>query len=174
MRSPKTLEHFVRGYFGTIGVQTLNGADVLTRSLASYPDAPANRPGDFWMLGRFAPEDAGKSTKYVGQFYDLHRQIQIVNNRIAILRRDGELEEAANVARENKDLLAFQPRTDAAYKSLRDIRRAQIGIHDSTLLDAGQKRAMLEELGDRRNRISRTVMAQSPTRTRPVFNPFDQ
>jgi predicted RNA methylase len=172
MRSPKTLEHFIRGYFGTLGMQTLNATDALVREVGDYPEQPSGRTGDFWMVGRFAPEDEGRSTKYVGQFYDLHHEIMALREKAKTLRESGDLAEAAAIEAENRDLLTFAPQAQSAYKTLQSIRQRQNQVYESRILTPEQKREQLTQLGELRNRTARATMDANPRRTVPFFNPF--
>jgi len=172
LRSPKTLEHFVRGYFGTLGMQALNGADALTRGLSGYPEPPATKPADFWMVARFAPEDEGRSTKYVGQFYQLHREMQLLVREIEAARASGDAAQAARLMSANTDLQAFKPVADATYQSLQQIRRRQSSIYESTDLSPALKREHLQALGETRNRLARHAVERAPRRPRPLFDPF--
>lgn len=170
LRSPKTLEHFLRGYLGTLGIQTLNAADAITRELGNYPEAPASKTSDFWLVGRFAPDEEGKATKYVGQFYDLHREISELRLKAKELRERGDLAEAATLEAENRDLMAYAPRTDSTYKNLADIRKRQTAIYAGNL-PGSVKRERLDALTEQRNDLARRSVEASPRRSRP-FNPF--
>lgn len=173
LRSPKTLEHMIHGYFGTLGIQVLNGADALTRELAGYPDQPETKAGDFWLVGRFAPEDDVRATKYVSQFYDLHSEIMKLRQQAKALRERGDFTEAAQVEAENRDIMGFAARSESAYKTLQALRKRQTQIYESPTLDAPAKRSALEQLTTARNTIARQTIEASPRRARPFINPFD-
>lgn len=172
MRSPKTLEHFVRGYFGSLGMYALTGADALTRAATDAPEEPAMQPGDLWVMKRFAPSSDMRETKYVAQFYELHRETTALVRQIKELQKTNPAEARA-VQAENMDLVRFAPRADSTYDVLQSIRKQEQRIYASND-DPETKRQRLAALAQRRNELTRAAMLSGPQRPRPLFNPFSQ
>lgn len=170
MRSPKTLEHFVRGYFGSIGMYALTAADAMVRAGTGAPAPPAVAPGDFWVMKRFAPSSDLKETKYVSQFYDLHQEIAGLVTQIKELQKTAPAE-ARKVMAENAELVRFAPRAESAYKAMQSLRNQEKRIYESAETPE-EKRRRLGALAVRRNVISQQTMLASPRRPSPVFNPF--
>jgi CHASE3 domain sensor protein len=170
LRSPKTLEHFVRGYFGSLGMYALTAADALTRAATDAPEEPAMTPGDFWVMKRFAPSSDLRQTKYVEQFYELHREIEGVVREIKELQAEDPAQARA-LATENADLLRFAPRTQSSYKLLQNLRKQEQRVYESAM-PPDRKRAELAAIADRRNQAARNTVLVAPRRPSPIFNPF--
>jgi hypothetical protein len=173
LRSPKSLEHFVRGYFGSLGMYTLAGADALTRAVTDAPSEPEVAPGDWWVMKRFAPSSDLRETKYVGQFYELHREITGLVRQVRELQKTAPAE-ARKLQAENAELMRFAPRAESTYDVLQSLRKQEQRIHEDRTLDPEEKRRRLGNLTTQRNRIAQTAVSTSPRRASPPFNPFRQ
>jgi N12 class adenine-specific DNA methylase len=170
MRSPRTLEHFARGYFGSLGMYALTAGDALTRAAGNYPEDPAMKTGDFWVMKRFAPSSDTKETKYVSQFYDLHQEITGLMHQIKELQKN-EPAQARELAAQSADLLRYASRSDSAYKVMQGLRKEEAGVFGSNATPE-EKRDQLAGIAERRNRTAQTAMQASPRAARPWFNPF--
>lgn len=171
MRSPKTLEHFARGYFGSLGMYALTATDALTRAAGNYPERPKVAPGDWWVMKRFAPSSDTRETKYVGQFYDLHNEISGLVRQMHELQKSGDVEGARKITTDNAPLMMFASRSDSAYKTMQALRQQEQRVHNGNLSPEA-KRERLAELAERRNRLARSTIEASPRRANPVYNPF--
>lgn len=169
-RSPKTLEHFMRGYFGSLGMYALTGADAITRAATGAPEDPEVKAGDWWVMKRFAPSSDLRETKYVEQFYRLHNEITGLVRQIKELQKTSPVE-ARNMAAENSDLLRAAPRVIGTYDALQAMRKQEKAIYESAET-AEEKRRRLSDLAERRNRFTQSTMEASPRAARPIFNPF--
>lgn len=85
----------------------LAGADAMTRAAGDYAEKPEMKPTDWWVMRRFAPSSDVQETKYVSQFYDLHREITGMVRQIKELQKTDPAE-ARKLATENADLLRFE------------------------------------------------------------------
>ena len=169
-RSPKTLEHFVRGYFGSIGMYALTAGDAMTRAAGNYPEEPAMQRGDFWVMKRFAPSSDLRETKYVSQFYDLHQEISGVVRQIKELQKT-DMGQAKALAGANADMLRFAPRATQTYETLQVLRKQEERVRASNAAPE-RKRDELAAIANRRNQAAQTTMQASPRRPWPLFNPF--
>jgi hypothetical protein len=170
-RSPKTLEHFVRGYFGSLGMYVLAGADAMTRAANNAPEEPAVTPGDWWVMKRFAPSSDLKESKFVGQFYELHREITGVVRQIKELQKTDPAA-ARELTNENVDLLQYAPRAESTYNFMQALRKQEQQVYENRAMDPEEKRRRLAAIAERRNQASRSTMEAAPSRSSPIYNPF--
>jgi hypothetical protein len=171
MRSPKTLEHFVRGYFGSLGMYSLAAADAMTRAATGAPEEPAVAPGDWWVMKRFAPSSDLKESKFVGQFYDLHREITGMVRQIKELQKTDPAA-ARDLRNENADLLRYAPRAESTYDFMQSLRKQEQQVYENKAMDPDEKRRRLAAIAARRNQASRSTMDSAPRRPSPIYNPF--
>lgn len=170
MRSPKTLEHLTRGYFGSLGMYALTGADAITRAAGDYPEEPEGQPGDWWVMKRFAPSSDTRETKYVSQFFELNREITGLVRQIKELQKTDPAA-ARRVQAENADLVRFAPTADATNDLMQSLRKEERAIYDGPGTPE-EKRRRLGNLVNRRNQVAERTMLASPRRPTPIFNPF--
>jgi len=170
MRSPKTLEHFVRGYFGSLGMYALTASDAITRAATGAPDDPEVKAGDWWVMKRFAPSSDMRETKYVAQFYDMHREITGLTRQIKELQKTAP-EEARALQEANAQSLQFASRSDSTYSVLQSLRKQQEQIYASDDTPEG-KRRRLAALATRRNQVAKGAVSAAPRTSSMPFNPF--
>ncbi len=170
MRSPKTLEHFVRGYFGSLGMYALTASDAITRAATGAPDDPEVKAGDWWVMKRFAPSSDMRETKYVAQFYDMHREITGLTRQIKELQKTAP-EEARALQEANAQSLQFASRSDLTYSVLQSLRKQQEQIYASDDTPEG-KRRRLAALATRRNQVAKGAVSAAPRTSSMPFNPF--
>lgn len=171
LRSPKTLEHFVRGYFGSLGMYALTGADAITRAATGAPEDPEVAPGDWWVMKRFAPSSDLRETKYVSQFYDLHKEATGLVRQIKELQKT-DAAAARTLQADNRDMVNYAPRAEATYDYLTALRKQEQSIYNSGETPE-EKRRRLAEITQKRNAITQRAVQTAPRRSTPIFNPFD-
>ncbi len=173
MRSPKTLDFLIRGYFGTLGMYALDAADAVVRTAADYPERPATKFGDYWIARRFTPESDLKNNKFVGEFYELHQDIGEIARKIKALAERGDVLEASQLAAENADLLGYAPVANATDKALASMRRRTTDLYENPAgLTPEQRRQALAELQEQENELAKRTVQGAPRRPQPIFNPF--
>lgn len=173
MRSPKTLEHLIRGYFGSLGMYALDAADAVVRSAANYPELPASKAGDYWLMRRFAPESDLRDNKYISEFYELNENITAIANRMRTLAEQGDYDKAQELATDKADLLAYGQRTRSVEKAMNVFRRQERDIHENPRgRSPEQRRQELAGIKARKNELAKQTVQSAPRRPQPVFNPW--
>ncbi len=172
LRSPKTVDHLIRGYFGTLGTYTMDAADALIRSAGDYPEPIERRLGDYWIAKRFLPEDDTRSTKYVEQFYELNKEIDMLARRIRTASEQGDTDTADSLVNENRDKLGYLGQVKGTAKQLAAIRRRENEVREGAGGDPAARRAELARLAAARNELARTTVQGAPNQPKPIFNPF--
>jgi hypothetical protein len=174
LRSPKTLDFLIRGYFGSLGMYAVDSADALIRAGGDYPEKPESKMGDYWMMRRFSPESDLRDTKFVSEFYELHNDIQQIEAKVKAMRERGDVQDAAAVVSENREALSYGAATESTGKALAAMRRRENQIHDSRTMTPEQKRDELARLAEQRNRLAQQAVTRAPGRPQPIFNPFER
>jgi hypothetical protein len=172
LRSPKTLDFLIRGYTGSLGMYAMDAADALIRAGGSYPDKPESKIGDYWLMKRFSPESDLRDNKYVSEFYELNSDIEQMASKVKVLRERGDVQEANQVAQENREMLSYAPVVNSTTKALSAIRRRERQIHESTTMTPSQKREELARLAEQKNRLAERAVNRAPNRSEPIYNPF--
>lgn len=164
-QSPQRIEYALRGYFGWLGTQALNVADLVARPFTSMPDNPVrdmSRVDNWFIVGDFVKESQVRSSKYIQRFYDTQREVEQVYAAYSEARRLGDMERAIELA--GKDELRLRPIYQAANKQMQSISRRIKQVDNDQNLDAAQKTQQREYLYQQRNRIA--MMADQQARTR--------
>jgi hypothetical protein len=173
LRSPKTLDFLIRGYFGSLGAYTVGAADALIRQAGGYPEKPASKPGDYWLMSRFAPENDTRESKYVSEFYELNQNISEISARIKSLREHGDNAEANQVTLENRSLLQYEGMSKATNKALQSFRKRERDIYEHPgSMSPEARREELVRIAEEKNRLAKMAVQRSPNRPSPIFNPF--
>ena len=158
--SPKRLEFLVGGYFGTVGLYALGLSDIAVRALDSdAAPRPARRLDDYPVIKAFYREDPARSTVFESDFYKVRSKVEQVYASVNQLRKDGNYEQARELAEDKKDLLAARSAVQRAAKELTNLNKQRDAIYKSMTMTPEQKRLRLDALQLRRNAIAERVMS---------------
>jgi len=152
--SPLKLEHFVNGYFSTMGAMVLFGTDAMSRSAMGYPDLPEGRRNPF-ALGVMDTGDV-RSSKDVQRFYDLYEKIDGLNRTLNHYLKTGRREDARNLVIENKNLLRVKKPVTKIRQNLADINDEIKRIYSSND-NSEEKQNKINALNKRRNEITKNL-----------------
>jgi len=163
MRSPKQLEFLTRGYFGTLGVYATDISDMLinaTLGKSGGPTTPSKGVRDVPILGtalnRFAPDYAGKNSRFISEFYELYSEVDQTYRTAAELTDRGQREKVlADPAL--SDAYVVQPVLYQIKKSMADLRKQSQEVMKSDAPDT-ERRAKLDALAQRRNELARSAV----------------
>ncbi len=172
MRSPKTLDFLIRGYTGSLGMYAVDAADAVIRAAKDYPAKPETKMGDYWLMRRFSPESDLRENKFVPEFYELHNNIEQMEARVKALREQGDVQQASQVVKENREALSYRAVTESTNKAISGIRRRESQISEDRYMTPEQKRDALARLAEEKNRLAEQAVKRAPGRPQPVFNPF--
>lgn len=166
--SPKRLEHLWNGYTAGLGGYVLDASDAIVRMAQGAPERPEMSRKDWLVLGRFLRGGSPGSTKYTEQFYDRLREAEQIEQTIKEYTVIGRKDDAAELERENADILGARIANKAAKggfqftrpKALRKVRgelsEIREQIEDIALdrkLSDHDKRVKIDELTAQRNRM---------------------
>ncbi|NUX58641.1 LPD38 domain-containing protein [Paraburkholderia youngii] len=164
--SPVQIESLVKGYMGWAGMAVLNMADAVLRPGSANGEKPAWNLKDY--TGGFVESLPANQSRYVDQMYSQKELIdQAYNSRQEALRT-GQFQKAQDIMDTQRafspsnrnlmrqhDLANTMAQTEARF-SLQEKR-----VLDSPNLSADTKRAMLDQINQRRNEVAqRASMAE--------------
>ena len=162
--SPKQLEHVVTGYLGTMGAYSIMASDWLV-NLASdngdKPEAYLHEAPLIKALYRGDGSTPARSTKQIGQLYDMLDQVTTLHNTVSAYRKDNRIEDANRLVRDEGDILRSRKSLTRAQRQLRQIRNQMDLIRRDRSLNGEQKRARIDRLLARRNDLAARVVAQN-------------
>lgn len=156
--SPKQLEHLWRGYTGQMGMYVLDVADVASRAAMDLPPRPKMRIDDYPVIRSFLRAEPARSSKYVGELYDLHREVSQLYTTIRHYELTGDEEKALRLAEEHADKLDARKDINDVVDENSKIHKEMELIVRSEDMTPDEKREEIDELIALRNENSRSGM----------------
>lgn len=160
--SPQRIEHLVRGYFGWLGLQVLNVADIATRPLTDLPSNPARNPyrvQNWPVVGDFVRSPEMMSSKYVDRFYEVQRQNEQLYAAFSAARAAGDIERAMEL--EGTGAVRLRKVHTTATRQMLDLNRQIRMANRDPALDPKQKDALLQGLYRSRNELAEFLDRQA-------------
>uniref|UniRef100_UPI00131A733D LPD38 domain-containing protein n=2 Tax=unclassified Pseudomonas TaxID=196821 RepID=UPI00131A733D len=163
--SPKQLDYLVKGYTGTLGAYVLGASDLVARQFQDG-ERPALTARQVPLVSVLYKGDSPSSTQYQTDLYDMVHEADEIYRTARAWRQEGRVEDAQQLIADNRDKLRHRGALGLARQQLGTIRAQKEQVTRSTSLSGEQKRARLDELQRRENRIAERVA----TRARADFN----
>lgn len=156
--SPQRIEHLVKGYFGWLGVQALNVADIATRPMTSLPSNPTRdmtSVSNWPVAGEFLRDASTVSSKYVERFYTMQQQNEELYAAFSAARAAGDIDRAMKLA----DTDAVQNRAfhNAAKRQMQEVGQSIRQVTADPSLSVRQKNELLTHFQAIRNQIAHQV-----------------
>jgi hypothetical protein len=156
------IESLVKGYLGWAGITAMNMVDAVARPFSANGPKPALQAQD-WSLG-FMQDLPANQSRYVDQLYAQKALIdQAYGSREAALRT-GQFDKAREIMERqqalspsNRSLLQQHYLAGSAAQSEANFALQERRIADSPNLSADTKRAMLNQIDQRRNALARSA-----------------
>jgi hypothetical protein len=152
--SPKKMQSLVRGYVGGLGGSILTGVDQVTRWFGDFPERPTVTTADYPVLGRFWKEGPARNTKHMTRFYEALEESNRLVATIKHYRELGDYDKAMELREENIRKIRLNRRLRTYQKQLSKIRKRTNQVYLNRTLSPDEKRAALDRLTERRNRIA--------------------
>lgn len=157
LRSPRRLEAALRAYTGAIGMYILGAADAGVRTAMGYAPEPSKKIYDLPVVTRFWEDPNPRHTKYADQLYEMMDEANAIASTVNRFTRERRFEEAAEMRAENKDKLAVRVRLNRIGTQVRNVNNRIRLIQLDETMPPDMKRQRIDELVDRKNRITREV-----------------
>ena len=172
--SPIQVQALLQGYLGTAGTMALSAIDGFLGWTGVTPGKPAGPLGDpNTLLGiattlsgmrRFIKGDEEKVSRFVGDFYDLKREVTQWTTAMNDARLAGDMARANEIASERSDLFSLKKQVDKASRDVGEISRRMRAIQNNPNMDPQEKADALVPLRQRRNEITGRIMEQAMDR----------
>ncbi len=157
-KSPKRIEHLVRGYFGALGTYVLAASDSVVRLFGDFPDKPSPRIDDFPIVKAFVRGDPARNTVYLTRFYEMQTEISKLHSSMVELRRRGAPDEVIDALRKKTPGLRFRKLLNKTRTSLSAKNRAIRRVYESRSLSPERKRIKIDRLIKSKNALARSAM----------------
>jgi hypothetical protein len=156
--SPKRLEYLVNAYTGAAGFYAMALSDMAVRQIIGAPDQPAMRADDIPVVKAFYRIDPARSTVWESDFYTMREAVDQVYRDVEALKREGELDKAAEKHDANLAKLRARRVLAAAAGRLAEINKQRDRIYNDRDMSPDDKRQRLDELVNRRAEIARAAV----------------
>ncbi|WP_163371778.1 LPD38 domain-containing protein, partial [Endozoicomonas acroporae] len=153
MRSPKKLEHLLKGYFGTLGSYVLMATDAITRETTDAAEKPTRNKRDYPVLGSFA-RDGVSSNRYTHELHDMTQDVEEIARTIKRYQESGEPERAKAMERSSADKLRHKAGLQKASREISKLRKDVRKVMENRLMSPDIKRQKLDSLNRRINQLS--------------------
>lgn len=155
--SPPKLEGVVRGYFSTIGEAMLIMSDAIVRQASDLPTRPAAEMRDYPLLGRFMRGSTERTSKYMTRFYQMYNEINQLQRTISEAKKSGDVALAQELTEKGAGKLRYRTSVNRAKRELAKIYRKMRTVENSRTMNAEKKRAALNQLGEKREKIVKGI-----------------
>ncbi len=159
-RSPKRIEHLVRGYLGALGTYLLAASDQLVRMTGDYPVEPALRVDDIPVVKRFMKSSPARTTRYVTEFYEMQKEVGEIANTIREYERRGEYRKAFEEERKHPDVLGRSKELNRVARERSKIAKEMRVIYDDRTMSRAAKRREIDRLTIEKNRLAEEAVTR--------------
>jgi hypothetical protein len=166
--SPIKIDHLITGYLGSLGGAMLATVDTLGQAAGGFPTRPdglfGNAAffdpvlGDIIGLSRFIRADDQRANKFIGEFYDLKREIGEIHSSSQEAMLRGQVDYAQELISENKKKLSLRIPINRVAKRLGDINRSIRTISNDPNMSSGDKRRKLARLRKQKDELARRLV----------------
>ena len=160
--SPNQISKLVVGYLGSMGTMALTSFDVAmansglapSRATGAYGDGVFGKFMDISGFGRFKKDQLDASNQYITNFYEIKEDVDQIHNTVNRLIKDGKVEQAQELMRDNVKLLAYRPALNKYYQAFREVNAVIRNIKLNDGLSPAEKRSRLLVLNNRKNQLA--------------------
>jgi len=155
--SPIKLEHYVRGYFSTLGLMVLTVSDAVVREAGGYPSQPAGGPNPF-LLGVVNKQYS--SNKYVNRFYDFYNEVDSAYSTLRHFARTGQVEEVESFLAENADLISMRTPTTKIRSMLTEVNEKIKQVRMDKEMSPQEKKTEIDALNNLKKEITKKLFSK--------------
>ncbi|WP_219622247.1 LPD38 domain-containing protein [Endozoicomonas acroporae] len=154
MRSPKKLEHLLKGYFGSLGTYVLMATDVMTRETTGAGELPSLRKRDIPLVGSFVQDDVAGSNRYTDEFHDMHKDVTEIAASIKRYQESSESERAKELELSAAEKLRNKKGLQKASRQISKLRKEVRKVMEDKLMSSDTKRQRVDVLNRKINQTS--------------------
>ena len=161
-RSPKRIEHLVRGYFGAMGMYAVGAANVLTESAVygtsrTLGDLQSQRLHELPVIKRFYQAKVPTTTKYNRLLWDMLSEADGLARTMKKYIEEGRFEDALGIQREYDLQLAVRPRLRQIATEVSKINRLLNQNEVNFSIPPEQRRRNSDRLLEQRNKLTQQI-----------------
>lgn len=167
--SPIQAQALLEGYLGTTGMMILGAIDGLLGWTGATPKKPAGPLGDpnsplgiaatLSGVKRFIKSDEERVDRFVGDFYDLKREVMQWTAALSDAANAGNMDRVREIQAEKGSTIAMQNAVNQVGRAVAQISRQMKAIYDNQqITDPYEKAAALAPLRAERNRLTERIM----------------
>ena len=166
--SPIQAQALLEGYLGTTGMMILSAVDGLLGWTGATPKKPAGPLGDpnspagiaatLSGMRRFIKGDEERVDRFVGDFYDLKREVTQWTAALSDAANAGNLDRVREIQEERGSTLAMRNAVNQVGRAVAQTSRQMKAIYDNEGMSAEEKAAALAPLREQRNRLTERIM----------------
>lgn len=166
--SPIQAQAILEGYLGTTGMMILSAVDGLLGWTGATPKKPAGPLGDpnsplgiattLSGVKRFIKGDEERVDRFVGDFYDLKREVMQWTAALSDAANAGNLDRVREIQQEQGATLGMRNAVNQVARAVAQVSRQMKAIYDNEQMSAEEKAASLAPLREQRNRITERIM----------------
>lgn len=156
--SPLKLEHWMRGYFGTLGLYTMMGADGLIGDKFGG-EVPEKRIDEIPIYRRFVRQQPYRGTSYETQFYNLATETRRITKTFNKIRNEGRTKDLNEyIGNDDRELLfGLQISVTDVMQSASMINQGIRMIRQDPKLSGREKRKQIDNLQQQKNDLMETA-----------------
>ena len=158
MRSPKKLEHLLKGYFNAFATGTLAVTDAVTRHLTGAGEKPAWNKQDYPVVGSFFGDRIKGSTRYTNELYDMNKEVNAIASSIKHYQETGESQRAKELEQSASARLKNKTGLNKASREISKLRREVRKVMEDRIMDRHTKRERLDRLNRQINQVATDVV----------------
>ncbi|USE35864.1 LPD38 domain-containing protein [Endozoicomonas sp. SCSIO W0465] len=154
MRSPKKLEHLLKGYFNSFATGTLAVTDAVTRHLTGAGEKPAWNKQDYPVVGSFFGDRIKGSTRYTNKLYELNKDVNAIASSIKHYQETGETQRGKELEQSASPRLKNKAGLNKASREISKLRREVRKVMEDRIMDRDTKRERLDRLNQQINQVA--------------------
>ncbi len=158
MRSPKKLEHLLKGYFNSFATGTLAVTDAVTRHMTGAGEKPAWTKQDYPVVGSFFGDRIKGSSRYTNELYEMNKDINQIAATIKGYQEIGEKGRAEALEQSAATKLKNKAGLNKASREISKLRKEVRKVMENRLMDRDAKREKLDSLNRKINQLSATAV----------------
>ncbi|WP_066016371.1 LPD38 domain-containing protein [Endozoicomonas atrinae] len=154
MRSPKKLEHLLKGYFNAFATGTLVVTDAVTRHMTGAGEKPAWNKQDYPVIGSFFGDRIKGSTRYTNELYEMNKEVNAIASSIKHYQETGETQRAKELEQSASTRLKNKSGLNKASREISKLRREVRKVMEDRIMDRDTKRERLDRLNRQINQVA--------------------
>ncbi|WP_422465819.1 LPD38 domain-containing protein [Endozoicomonas sp. ALC013] len=158
MRSPKKLEHLLKGYFGSLGGYVLMATDALTHAVTDAAEKPTRNKHEYPVLGSFIRDGVSSNNRYTIELHDMTVDVMEIANTIKRYKESGEDKQAKDLEQTAAGKLKNKAGLNKASREISKLRKEIRRVMEDRLMDRQTKRERIDSLNWKINQLSASTV----------------